>query len=270
MRSCMMIASREISGILLYNFKATYWVIDAMTESPKLQADWDTPTNGDPRSISFFKNLPVGQFRKEYSRQLAGIVSGFRAYFWIQAVFFALTTGAQLLMLVSVASEEPVAALIVLAASTFSTLMFVWLFALCIQFASLQSARIENQLLNQEEEMRMSDEILDAAKKRAGDSVTVNGDNSTVVFKSKTGDIKQEITVTGSEETVTALALLVETCRGLKNEEALKASEELALAASEEPRDKGKLFALWTKIVSLAPTVGSMVDIAKGIKSLFT
>ena len=238
--------------------------------------DWDFSSDPYKEFAETLKSPLPDEYVRTYFRDLRDNISGFRAYFWVQGILFAVSVLIQMIMLAyltDLSGGAGVASMPILVCIIFSTGMFVWLFVLCAQFASLQMRRIGDEMQNtsrfQLETVQMSSKIFEAAERRAGDSVVINGANSVFNFKGKMGDVNQTVQVAGSEGVVSALALLVEYCRGLQNDEATLAAEHLARAAAENPVDKAKIFGIWTRIVALVPTVASVVKIAEGIKALF-
>lgn len=151
--------------------------------------------------------------------------------------------------------------------------LMTWFTKLCKTFVNLQLSKTENELQNtitfRNVTKNTSDKILEAAEKRAGHNISVNGDNTVLALDGgSVSGVSQNKTVTGSSEILQTLSLLIEYCKESGNTEAAKYAQELAAEATKPNKDKSILFDIWNKIISLEPSISKISKIVLGVKSV--
>lgn len=219
------------------------------------------------------KNNPtLEQFSGYYLKQLKLSLSNFSTYFSVVGfvVGIQFIGGIFLLLLAFRESVGVVSAI----QQVLSFSMLVWLAILVKNFVTLQTEKIENDIVttieHRNESKIMSEKILRKAEEKAGHKITVNGDNAMLAIDGGTISGSSQVkNVQGETELMKSLALLISYVEESEEPDAIRAANELAGEATKPEPDKGTIFDLWNKITTITPQVSELVSVVGSVKSLF-
>lgn len=220
------------------------------------------------------KNKSLKEFSNYYLTGLKSNLASFADLFTFISVLFWMQIFISLIVAVYLISEKDASGAFALITLAINITVIIWLASTAKSFISLQIEKIEYDIHNkiefQTESIKMSEDILDAAMKKAVNNITMNNGNAVFAFDGGTvHGVSQSLEIKGDNELVESLAKLLVACKESNNDAALSAAKSLSEEATKDTPDKGTLFELWSKITGLLPEVTSIVEISKGIKELF-
>jgi len=198
----------------------------------------------------------------------------FKKLFNVLKWLFGLSTLLSFIVILISISYEPFLSIIQLVFAAIYLGLVIWFSVLASDFAELHIAKanfeLKSQLSWREETVRSSDEILSAAKKRAGHKIRNKGDNTVILIGSGTvSNIQQTKTISGEQKLIELLSLVISFAEETGNKSAIEAANKFAEEAASTKPEKGKLAILWGTIAASIPSILSVLKIVNGVKTLF-
>ncbi|MGO8093847.1 hypothetical protein AB9F43_28805 [Rhizobium leguminosarum] len=218
---------------------------------------------------------------RSYLRSLKSIVQGFSRFFRLIAVVYALVALVSifgtLLLMSRIEDGSGALGLLTMLFTIFNICLAVWFAGLCASLANLHIKKIEDdvryRLVFDKETRGMTADILDKVRKRAeqiSQTLTVYGNfvgNQTAVVGND-NEITQTVQKADRDEVASALGLLIAYCEESGRQDAQELARKIAGEAEKPTPDRNIIFDAWTRLVSIIPTVGTVVGIINGIRTL--
>jgi hypothetical protein len=149
-------------------------------------------------------------------------------------------------------------------------LIITFIARICRALVRLRRSRIENEVYNAARDQREVQEMNDDIKKAIDENprVSISGNNVSYIGRDNSGTVR--ISVKGDAETSRTIFELLSFVDHFKNPEAISAAKGIASEAAKNNPNKGEVFSLWNKVVSIIPNILQVQSIVSGISDLIS